>query len=76
MTNSYFIAHEADHRIAERHAAGAAHRRLRAGAVPTRRRLRDLGPALAGLMSRNAHATPAGRVATSATAAVTTRATV
>jgi hypothetical protein len=75
--HSYFIAHEADRRIAERHATAALARR-RAGAPVTRRRFRDIGPAIAGILSRKGQVPPrpgAGSPWTWASAAATSRAT-
>jgi hypothetical protein len=76
--HSYFIAHEADHRMAERHATASLARRRRSGAPVTRRSLRDIGPAIAGVLSRNleAQARPAAGPCTSVRAAATRRATV
>jgi hypothetical protein len=49
--HTYTLTHEADRRMADRHADAAAHRRVRTS-IPTRRRFRDLVSPIAGLRSR------------------------
>jgi hypothetical protein len=73
-----FIAHEADHRMAELHATAALARRRRAGAPVSRRRLPDLRSTIAGIVSRIGQVPSrpgAGSPCTSARAAATSRAT-
>ena len=53
--HAYVVTHEADHRMAERHADAATHRRVRTAArhPPP---FPGHGPAIAGILSRKAQA--------------------